>query len=295
MTGALVATVQMEGVWAVAKTLKLIDAGGLQVAALYSRRTGHESPKIRAAKAKASSDAQRRMNRIYSYQKLELMLAASFPRPGSAMVCAATFDDAHMPRSRKEAQLRFKYFLKLLRAERKAAGLPEPVVFWAPEILSSDSGRWHFHFVLDNTGQDLEIIRRCWIYGSEIEADKLRRPDRQHRPAWMDEVDSRAGDEPDNVYKALAIYMTKELRECQEYDSKPGLHGWSCTRNAKKPEIETLTVEDDYDLTPPEGSEVLYDRREATQYAGWHVIKYHYDGSRYPAPPRARRRRRRSV
>ena len=278
-----------------AKTLKLIDAGGLQVAALYSRRTGREAPKIRAAKAKASSDAQRRMNRIYSYQKLELMLAASFPRPGSAMVCAATFDDAHMPKSRKEAQLRFKYFLKLLRAERKAAGLPEPVVFWAPEILSSDSGRWHFHFVLDNTGQDLEIIRRCWIYGSEIEADKLRRPDRQHRPAWMDEVDSRAGDEPDNVYKALAIYMTKELRECQEYDSKPGLHGWSCTRNAKKPEIETLTVEDDYDLTPPEGSEVLYDRRETTQYAGWHVIKYHYDGSRYPAPPRARRRRRRSV
>ena len=276
-----------------AKTLKLIDAGGLQVAALYSRRTGREAPKVRAAKQKASSDAQRRMNRIYSYQKLELMLAANFPRPGSAMVCAVTFDDAHMPKSRQEAQLRFKYFLKLLRAERKAAGLPEPVVFWAPEILSSESGRWHFHFVLDSTGRDLDIIRRCWIYGTEIEADKLQRPSRQHRPAWMDEVDSRAGDEPDNLYKALAIYMTKELRECQEYDSRPGLHGWSCTRNAKKPEVETLTVDDEYQLTAPEGSDVLLDEHRATQFASWQVLKYCFDGSRFPVPPRARRRRRR--
>lgn len=278
-----------------AKILKLIDAGGLQVAALYNRRTGRESPKVRAAKQKASSEAQRRMNRIYSYQKLELMLAVNFPRAGSAMVCAATFDDAHMPKSRQEAQLRFKYFLKLLRIERKAEGLPEPVVFWAPEILSSESGRWHFHFVLDNTGRDLDMIRRCWIYGTEIEAEKLQKPGRLHRVKWMEEVSAEAGDEPDNLYKALAIYMTKEMRECQEYDSKPGLHGWSCTRNAKRPEIETLTVDDDYQLTAPEGSEVLYDRRESTQYASWQVLKYCYDGSRYPAPPRARRRRRLSA
>lgn len=278
-----------------AKTLKIIDAGGLQVVALYSRRTGREAPKVRAAKQKASSEAQRRMNRIYSYQKLELMLAANFPTPGSALVCVLTFDDAHMPGSRREAQLRFKNFLKKLRAARKAAGLPEPVVFWAPEILSAESGRWHFHVVMDNTGQDLELLRSCWIYGSEIECEKLRRPDHRHRPQWMTEVETIAGDEPDNLYKALAIYMTKELRECQEYDSKPGLHGWSCTRNARKPETETLTVDDDYELAAPEGSEVLYDQRAATQYAGWHVIKYHYDGSRHPAPPRARRRRRRSA
>ena len=278
-----------------AKILKLIDAGGLQVAALYNRRSGRESPKVRAAKQKASSEAQRRMNRIYSYQKLELMLAANFPRAGSAMVCAATFDDDHMPKSRQEAQMRFKYFLKLLRRERKAEELPEPVVFWAPEILSSDSGRWHFHFVLDNTGRDLDIIRRCWIYGTEIEAEKLRKPDRLHTPSWMEEVSAQAGDEPDNLYKALAIYMTKELRECQEYDSKPGLHGWSCTRNARKPETETITVDDDYKLTAPEGSEVLLDEHKATQYASWQVLKYCYDGSRHPLPPRARRRRRRSA
>ena len=60
-----------------AKTLKIIDAGGLQVVALYSRRTGREAPKVRAAKQKASSEAQKRMNRIYSYQKLELQIDAT--------------------------------------------------------------------------------------------------------------------------------------------------------------------------------------------------------------------------
>lgn len=243
-----------------AKTLKLIDAGALQVAALYKRRTGRESPKARAAKQKASCDAQRRMNQIYSYQKLELMLAANYPRAGSALVCCTTFDDAHMPKSRGEAQLRFKYFLKLLRKERAAEGLTEPVVFWAPEILTSESGRWHFHFVIDATGRDLDMLRRCWIYGSDIDAEKLR-------------VDA------EKDHESLARYMTKELRECQEYEARPGLHGWSCTRNAKRPEIETLVVEDDYRLEAPEGSEVLLDERKRTEYASFHILKYRFNGA----------------
>lgn len=254
-----------------AKTLKRIDAGGLHVEALYDRRSGWESPAQRAEKQKASSAAQRRMNQIYSYQKLELMLAANFPTAGSGLVVTLTHDDAHMPKNRKEAQLRFRYFLQKLRKARKAAGLPEPVVFWAPEILTSASGRWHQHIVLDNTGRDLEIIRRCWIYGSEIEAEKLRVDDEKN-------------------HETLARYMTKELRECQEYESKPGLHGWSCTRNARRPEIETSTVPDDYRLEPPAGSTVLLDERKQTEWASYRVIKYRFSGSE--PVPRARRRRR---
>ena len=274
-----------------AKTLKRIDAGGIQVVALYNRRSGWETPKERAAKQKASSAAQRRMNQIYSYQKLELMLAMNFPTAGSAMVCAATFDDQNMPGSRSEAQLRFKYFLKLLRRERKAEQLPEPVVFWAPEILSSESGRWHFHFVLDNTGRDIEMIRRCWIYGSDVECEKLRKPDGPELPAWLAEAGE--DEEPNNLYKALAIYMTKELRECQEYETKPGLHGWSCTRNAKKPEIDTVTVPDDYEIDPPEDCTVLLNESKSTEYASYRVIKFAVGGGCFAPPPRARRRRRR--
>lgn len=257
-----------------AKTLKRIDAGSIQISALYNRCSRHDTPKQRQAKRQASTAAQRRMNQIYSYQQLELRLAKNFPIAGSGLIVTLTHDDAHMPRSRREAQIRFKYFLKKLRAARAAAGLPEPVVFWAPEILTSDSGRWHQHIVMDNTGKDMEIIRACWIYGTDIDAKKLR-------------VDAEKN------HESLARYMTKELRECQEYDARPGLHGWSCTRNAKKPEIETVTVPDDYELTPPDGSTVLIDERRSTEWASYHVLKYRFSGSGFSPVPRAKRRRRR--
>ena len=255
-----------------AQTLKITAAGPLFVEALYPRARRSDTPRQRAEKRKASSEAQRRMNRIYSYQQLELTLAANFPTPGSAHVVVLTFDDAHMPRSRREAQRRFKYFLKRLREAYRAAGLPDPVVFWAPEALTSATGRWHFHTVISNTGRDLDLIRRCWIYGSDIEADKLR-------------VDAEKN------HETLARYMTKELRECQDYDDKPGLHGWSCTRNAKRPETETVTVPDDFKLEAPEGSTVIVNERRSTEWASWHVIKYRFGGAGFDRPPRAKRRR----
>ena len=253
--------------------LKRIDAGGLQVAALYNRRSRYDTPQQRAAKEKASSEAQRRMNQIYSWQKLELMLATNFPTAGSGLVVVLTFDDAHQPGSRAELQRRFRYFLKKLREARAEAGLPDPVVFWSPEILTSGSGRWHLHIVMDSTGRDLELIRSCWIYGTDIEAERLR-------------VDQEKN------HETLAKYMTKELRECQEYEARPGLHGWSCTRNAKRPEIETLIVENDYQLSAPEGCEVLLDEKKRTEYASYHILKYRFSSAAADhARPRTRRRK----
>ena len=257
-----------------AQTLKRIDAGGIQVAALYPRRNAKDVPRSRQAKFQASSAAQRRMNQINSVQQLELRLAANFPTAGSGLVVTLTHDDDHMPKNRRGAQLHFKYFLEKLRQARRRADLPEPVVFWAPEILTSESGRWHHHIALDNTGQDYEIIRDCWIYGSDVEIRKLR-------------VDAEKN------HETLAMYMTKELRECQEYEAKAGLHGWSCTRNAKKPEVETIIVPDDFELVPPEGSTVLLDEKRTTEWASYRIIKYRFDGKRLTPVPRARRRRRR--
>lgn len=255
-----------------AKTLKRIDAGGIQIAALYNRCSPRDSARQRAAKHQASSAAQRRMNQIYSYQKLELMLAANFPTAGSAEVCVLTFDDKHLPKTRAEAQRRVRYFNRLLRDERRAAGLPEPVVFWALEVLTSVNNRWHVHAVIDRTGEDYAMIRRCWRYGSEVSCEKLR-------------VDAEKN------HESLARYMTKELREAQEYESRPGLHGWSCTRNAVRPEIETVTVPDDYELEAPAGATVLMDEHKTTEWAAYRVLKYRFGGSR-PAPaPKARRRR----
>ena len=256
-----------------AKTLKQIYAGALRVQALYNRCAPGDTPKQRAEKRKASSEAQRRMNQIYSYQQLELRLAANFPTPGSGLVVTLTFDDDHMPADRTEALRRFKYFRQKLAAARAAAGLPELVAFWSPEVLTSATGRWHFHIVINSTGRDLDLIRSCWIYGSDVEAEKLR-------------VDAERN------HETLARYMTKELRECQEYDAKPGLHGWSCTRNAKKPEVETMTVPDDFELRPPDGSEVLSNVQITTEWSSYHVLKFRLTGAGFDPAPRAKRRRR---
>ena len=256
-----------------AKTLKKIYAGSIVLASLVSRGDRRDSPKQRAAKQKASSEAQKKMNQIYSLQQLELMLAANFPTAGSGLVVTLTYDDEHLPDSRAAAQRRMKYFLHKLRVARRAADLPEPVVAMAPEVLTSASGRWHHHIVLDNTGRDYDMIRACWIYGTDIEIKPLR-------------VDKKKN------HETQARYMSKELRECQDAVSKPGLHGWSWTRNAKRPETDTVTVPDDYELEPPEDSTVLLDESRSTEWASWRVLKIRYNASPDEGFPRARRRRR---
>ena len=231
------------------------------------------SAKERAAKSKATSAAQRRMNQLNSAMELELRLAANFPTPGSGLVIVLTYDDRHLPKTRRQAQRRFAYFLKKLREARQAAGLPAPRVIFAPEVLTSESGRWHHHIVLDNTGDDLAMVRRCWIYGTDIECEKLR----------VDE---------EKNHETLARYMSKELREAQEYECRPGLHGWGCTRNCLKPEVDVVLVDEDERLEAPRGAKLLLRERRQTEYAGYEIIKYRLGSAVFRRPARAKRRRR---
>ena len=244
-----------------AQTLKRIYAGGQQVDVLYSRGSRYDGPAQRAAKQKASSEAQRRINQIYSWQKLELMLSTNFPTAGSGLVVTLTCDDRHQPKNRKQMARWLSDWRRRMNQEREAARLPELVAFWCIEVLTSDSGHWHAHLVINSTGTDAEMIRRSWPQGSVIQMDKLR-------------VDQEKN------WETLARYMTKEARECQDDCSRVGLRGWSYTRNAKKPETETLTVGDDYQLTAPEGCTVLVDEKKRTEFASWQVLKYRFDSVR---------------
>lgn len=251
-----------------------IDAGAIVYEIDSPVKQRGDSPKVRAAKTRATSEAQALRNKILSTRELELRLAVNFPTPGSGLVVCLSYDDAHLPKSRKEAQRRFKYFLKKLRIARKKAGLPEPRVIYAPEALSSASGRWHHHCVIDSTGDDIDMIRACWIYGSDIDVRKLR----------VDE---------EKNHETQARYMSKELREAQEYDCRPGLHGWSCTRSCRKPEIDVRIVEDSARLRAPRGATVLLEERRSTEFAELSVIKYRLPARCFRGSVRARRRRRR--
>lgn len=248
----------------------VIDGGAVVYLIETPARERGDGPKERAAKKNATSAAQRLRNQILSTRELELRLARNFPRAGSGLVIVLTYDDDHVPKSRKEAQRRFKYFLSKLRKARLAAGLPEPRCIYAPEVLTSANGRWHHHIVLDNTGRDLELVRACWIYGSDIDCEKLR-------------VDK------DKNHETLARYMNKELREAQEYECRPGLHGWGCTRNCLKVEVETRIVPAKERLRPPRGATVLLRERSETELSWSRLTKYRLPARCFPKPPRARR------
>ena len=245
------------------KTKKIITAGSLVVEAIYPRCDRRDSQQARAAKRKASTEAQRRMNQIYSHQKLKLLLAANFV-PGD-LVVTLTCDDEHLPASRKEAQAQLKYFRQRLTAARKRRG-QSLVMVWATESKHGE-GRWHHHCVINATGDDYDEIRQLWRYGVDIEIQPLR----------LDK---------EKNYKTLAMYMAKEERE------KIGLRSWSYTRNAQQPEVETMRVEDDTQIQAPKGSMILSEASERTAYSYYKVIEYMAPGweRRRAAKPKRRRR-----
>lgn len=72
------------------KWKKMIVAGSLVVEAVYPAVPSRGTDKVRGAKRKLSSEAQRRMNLVYSKQKLKLILAANFN--AGDVVCTLTYD-----------------------------------------------------------------------------------------------------------------------------------------------------------------------------------------------------------
>lgn len=227
------------------KTKKIIHAGAMVVEAVYPRVSRADTGRVRAAKQKASSEAQRRMNNIYSYQKLELMLAANFI-PGD-LVITLTSDDRHRPKERAQAAAQLKYFRGQLGRLRRGNG-QELRMIWSTEHKHGE-GRWHHHIVVNATGEDFEDIRRLWIYGDNIEINPLKI-------------------KGEMSYESLARYMAKEERE------KLGLRSWSYSRNCRKPEVETFPVESDTQLEAPEGSTVLEIHGEGPEFACYKIIKY---------------------
>lgn len=227
------------------KTKKIVSAGPLVLEAVYPRGAAHEAAPLRAGKRRLSSEAQKRMNLKYSYQKLELLLAANFV-PGD-WILTLTYDEAHRPDTRAKANACLKEFRRRLKQLRARTGRPL-VMVWATENVF-EQGRWHHHAVLNAAGEDFAQLRALWTWGADVEIRTLR-IDREHS------------------YEALARYLCKEARE------RPGLRSWSCTRGCRRPEVESFPVPDDTPLQPPKGATVYEDASERNEYGAWRYVKY---------------------
>ena len=227
------------------KSKKITVAGMLVQEIVYSRPAGREAAAVRQAKRKVSTEAQMRMNAKYSWQKLELMLAANFlPRD---LIVTLTFDEEHLPETRQQVNARLKKFRaelgKIRQRHRKDLRM-----IWTIEHRSGE-GRWHVHAVINATGDDFSEILSCWPYGHDIEIRRL-------------ELNRQKN------YESQAKYMCKEARE------HAGLRSWSYTRSCRHPETESFPVPDDTDVSAPKEATVLTDASMRTEFGEFHFIKY---------------------
>lgn len=225
---------------------KIIVAGALVKECVYSCPAGREDARIRAEKRKTSTAAQQRINARYSWQKLELMIAANFV-PGDLIV-TLTYSEDRLPADRAAANARLKRFRAELGKLRKNTG-EELRMIWTTENKSG-TGRWHHHCVINSTqGSDFADILKCWPDGSDIEIQRLE----------LSKTKS---------YESIARYFCKEARE------RSGLRSWSYTRNCRHPEVETFTVPDGTDVEPPEDATILEEASDRTMFGSYAYVKY---------------------
>lgn len=251
-----------------AKILKQVRCGRLVTAVVYTTPTAGDTPKQRAQKQKASTAARERLNARTSYAKLERCLADNFDN-GDLLV-TLTYDDDHLPDTRKKAVGRVRTFLPKVRAARKARGHPSLHYISVTEGCNP-GGRMHHHLVMDATGDDLEELKRLWPWG-QVGITRLTF-DREH------------------TYEDLASYLTKEPREWGH--PRVGERTWTPSLGLVRSEPETGTVPDMVTLTaPPEAVAVSRDGPHQNGFGEWCWIKYllPYDPAR--RKPKAKRKRR---
>lgn len=244
------------------KFKRIIVAGPLVVEAVYPAPNPRDSVGVRQGKKALSSEAQRRMNLKYAYQKLELEIAANFGVRD--LYITLTYDDDHLPESRREANARIQAFFRRLRAARKAREQELRYIYVTEH--KHDEGRWHHHVLINSTGEDYDLIRQLWGQGNvEFRQIQINR---------------------DKNYETLARYFCKEQRD------KVGQRLWSGSRNLRKPERECFRVPNDTPLNPPKHALVLTDTGDVTTaYGHFRYIKYLGAGWDAADKPKAKRRR----
>ena len=113
-----------------------IDAGAIVYEIDAPVRQRGDSPKQRAAKAKATGDAQRLRNQILSARELELRLAVNFPTPGSGLVTFAPISEMMFSRIRT-SEILGTFSILHTPFTSSAAGRMATAAFFAPLMVTS--------------------------------------------------------------------------------------------------------------------------------------------------------------
>lgn len=233
-----------------AQTLRIKYAGGLTKMSLAPRIKRSDGFQTRREKKRMTSNAQKYVNSRAQHSQLEFLLAANISQ-GDWFV-TLTYDEAHLPDGWTRANTNMQLLCRKLRESRK----PQKTIYFynIERNHSSDdpqcSHRWHHHMVVSGD-VDIEALAKMWGRG-HIDA---------HRIAL----------DPDHTYGALATYLLKESNEF------PGKRGWRSSRGLAKPETDTVIVDDDFTLQPPEDPGVMVlenDGPQVTVYGRFQTLKF---------------------
>lgn len=231
------------------KYRKIRTAGMLQQVVQYPRVPSRANATIRSRIRKESCEAQKKFNVKTSWANLMWRIAANF-LPDDALVVTLTYDDDHLPDSRKKAQANLKAFRGSISKSRKQRGEVFRAIYSTEHLHSSsrpgESGRWHHHLILNQTGNDYDEIRSAWKFGTDIDIHPFELNDKRN-------------------YETLARYMAKERAETERS------HVWGCTRNCVMPETETFLVDVDEAITIPDDAAFIQTETKTTEFGKYEI------------------------
>lgn len=234
--------------------LKHIQAGRLVREILWSAAYPSDSPKVRTAKLKCSSEARQKINDRCSWQKLKLLFAANFSY--TDLVITLTYANRYLPKTKADGKKTLKLWIAQMREHRRCRGEDLRYIYCIEN--KHDEGRVHHHIVINGTSQDYDLIRSLWTWGTDIEIQPL--------DMWG--------------YEDLAKYMTKEPREYGHPDV--GFRSWVPSLNLRKPEAPPAEwVPDCVRLEAPSNAHVLHKEQKDNEWGRYAYIEY-----LLPEPPK---------
>jgi len=239
------------------KRLVTLTAGRLVHAVCYTQAMPVDGPRERAKKAQFSSEARKRMNFRCSYEKLQLLTAANFCKRD--LFVTLSYDDAHLPASRKAADAEAARFLRRFGDARRRAGEPFKYIRSTQELTDDGGRRLHHHLVI-NAGaerRDYELIRSLWCCGGNIGIQQICASDHYQHDDFFE----------------LAKYLARE-RDPDAPLTAVGARSWSGSRNLDKPVRESALVDGNLTVEAPPGAFVLDTDERRNEFGTFKYIKY---------------------
>lgn len=195
--------------------VKVISAGCItEVSGCRIIQKGDSAP-VRAAKKECSTLGRKLTNHRTMQRRFKLLLATNYTL--TDLFLTLTFDDDHLPRTRKETMKAFERFVKRLRRSRDLRG--QELRYNHCIESKHDTGRYHIHMIVNATGKDVEELCSLWE-GGTVDWEYI---------GWSKE-NGRLKSRGPKGYEILARYMTKEIKPV-------GARNYSGSKNLARPAV----------------------------------------------------------